>query len=47
LISRDITLEPGDIISCGTSLGVGPLKPANSVEIAIADICTLGNRYGE
>lgn len=47
LISRDITLVPGDIISCGTSLGVGPLKPGNTVEVTIDGIGTLTNRYGE
>jgi 2-keto-4-pentenoate hydratase/2-oxohepta-3-ene-1,7-dioic acid hydratase in catechol pathway len=47
LISRDITLVPGDIISCGTSVGVGPLRPGTTVEIVIDGIGTLGNRYGE
>jgi 2-keto-4-pentenoate hydratase/2-oxohepta-3-ene-1,7-dioic acid hydratase in catechol pathway len=47
LVSRDLTLMPGDIISCGTSLGVGPLKPGTTVEIAIDGIGTLSNRYGE
>ena len=27
LISRDMTLEPGDVIACGTSVGVGSMKP--------------------
>jgi 2-keto-4-pentenoate hydratase/2-oxohepta-3-ene-1,7-dioic acid hydratase in catechol pathway len=47
LVSRDLTLEPGDIISCGTSVGVGPVKPGNTIEIAIEGIGTLSNRYGE
>ena len=34
-ISQDMTLLPGDIIACGTSLGVGVLKPGSSVEIVI------------
>jgi 2-keto-4-pentenoate hydratase/2-oxohepta-3-ene-1,7-dioic acid hydratase in catechol pathway len=47
LISRDVTLVPGDVISCGTSVGVGPLKPGTTVEVAIDGIGTLTNRYGE
>ena len=47
LVSRDLTLVPGDIISCGTSLGVGPLKPGTTVEVVIDGIGTLTNRYGE
>ncbi|MCR4300649.1 MAG: fumarylacetoacetate hydrolase family protein, partial [Sulfuricaulis sp.] len=29
LISRDMTLYPGDVISCGTSVGVGSMKPGS------------------
>jgi 2-keto-4-pentenoate hydratase/2-oxohepta-3-ene-1,7-dioic acid hydratase in catechol pathway len=47
LVSRDVTLVPGDVISCGTSTGVGPLKPGTTVEIAIDGIGTLSNRYGD
>jgi 2-keto-4-pentenoate hydratase/2-oxohepta-3-ene-1,7-dioic acid hydratase in catechol pathway len=47
LISRDLTLVSGDIISCGTSVGVGPLRPGTTVEVAIDGIGTLANRYGE
>jgi 2-keto-4-pentenoate hydratase/2-oxohepta-3-ene-1,7-dioic acid hydratase in catechol pathway len=47
LISRDLTLVPGDVITCGTSVGVGPLRPGTTVEIAIDGIGTLTNRYGE
>jgi 2-keto-4-pentenoate hydratase/2-oxohepta-3-ene-1,7-dioic acid hydratase in catechol pathway len=47
LISRDLTLVTGDIISCGTSLGVGPLRPGTTVEVAIDGVGTLANRYGE
>jgi len=46
LISRDLTLEPGDIIACGTSLGAGPLRPGTQVEIVIEGIGTLANRLG-
>jgi len=47
LISRDLTLVAGDIISCGTSVGVGPLRPGTTVDIAIDGIGVLSNRYGE
>ena len=45
-ISRDMPLVPGDIISCGTSVGVGSMKgPTNEVEVEIDGIGTLRNRY--
>jgi len=45
LISRDMTLYPGDVISCGTSVGVGSMKPGSRVEIVIDGIGTLSNEY--
>ena len=45
LISRDMTLYPGDVICCGTSIGVGSMKPGNKVEIVIDGIGTLSNEY--
>ena len=45
-ISRDMTLEPGDVILCGTSLGVLPMKPGTTVEVVIDGIGTLTNTYG-
>ncbi|WP_372522678.1 fumarylacetoacetate hydrolase family protein [Sulfuricaulis sp.] len=45
LLSRDMTLYPGDVISCGTSVGVGSMKPGNRVEIVIDGIGTLSNEY--
>jgi 2-keto-4-pentenoate hydratase/2-oxohepta-3-ene-1,7-dioic acid hydratase in catechol pathway len=45
LISRDMTLEPGDIIACGTSVGVGSMKPGSTVSIVIDGIGTLTNRF--
>ena len=44
MISHDMTLLPGDIILCGTSVGVGSMKPGSTVEIEIDGIGTLGNR---
>jgi len=45
LISHDMTLLPGDIILCGTSLGVGTMKPGSTVEVEIDGIGTLVNRF--
>jgi 2-keto-4-pentenoate hydratase/2-oxohepta-3-ene-1,7-dioic acid hydratase in catechol pathway len=45
LISRDMTLEPGDVICCGTSVGVGSMKPGSEVAVSIEGIGTLSNRY--
>jgi 2-keto-4-pentenoate hydratase/2-oxohepta-3-ene-1,7-dioic acid hydratase in catechol pathway len=45
LISHDMTLYPGDIILCGTSIGVGSMKPGSTVEVEIAGIGKLENRY--
>jgi 2-keto-4-pentenoate hydratase/2-oxohepta-3-ene-1,7-dioic acid hydratase in catechol pathway len=44
-ISQDMTLVPGDVIACGTSLGVLPMKPGTTVEVAIDGIGTLRNQY--
>lgn len=45
MISQDMTLLPGDVILCGTSVGVGSMKPGSDVEIDITGIGTLRNRY--
>jgi 2-keto-4-pentenoate hydratase/2-oxohepta-3-ene-1,7-dioic acid hydratase in catechol pathway len=44
-LSHDVTLEPGDVILCGTSLGVLPMKPGARVEVSIDGIGTLSNTY--
>ena len=44
-LSRELTLEPGDLISCGTSLGVMPMRPGHSVEVSIEGIGALSNEY--
>ena len=44
LISQDMTLLPGDVIACGTSLGAGAMKPGSTIEIVIEGIGTLSNR---
>jgi 2-keto-4-pentenoate hydratase/2-oxohepta-3-ene-1,7-dioic acid hydratase in catechol pathway len=46
LISQDITLLPGDVVACGTSLGPAPMKPGAKIEIAIDGIGTLSNVMG-
>jgi 2-keto-4-pentenoate hydratase/2-oxohepta-3-ene-1,7-dioic acid hydratase in catechol pathway len=43
LISHDMTLLPGDVIACGTSLGVGSIRDGSTVEITIEGIGTLRN----
>ena len=46
LLSHDMTLMPGDVICCGTSLGVGAMREAsNTVEVTIEGIGTLRNRF--
>ena len=45
-ISQDLPLEPGDVILCGTSLGVLPMKPGSEVEVSIDGLGTLAHRYG-
>lgn len=45
MISQDMTLLPGDLILCGTSIGVGSMKSGSTVEVEIAGIGTLSNRF--
>jgi 2-keto-4-pentenoate hydratase/2-oxohepta-3-ene-1,7-dioic acid hydratase in catechol pathway len=45
LISQDMSLLPGDIILCGTSVGVGSMKPGSTVEVEIDGIGRLTNRF--
>jgi 2-keto-4-pentenoate hydratase/2-oxohepta-3-ene-1,7-dioic acid hydratase in catechol pathway len=45
LISRDVRLLPGDVIACGTSVGVGSMKPGATVEVVIDGIGTLRNTF--
>jgi 2-keto-4-pentenoate hydratase/2-oxohepta-3-ene-1,7-dioic acid hydratase in catechol pathway len=46
-ISHDMSLMPGDVIACGTSLGVGSIKDGSTVEVSIDGIGTLTNTLGE
>lgn len=45
LISQDMTLEPGDLILCGTSVGVGSMKPGSTIEVEIAGVGRLTNSF--
>ncbi|MFM2066063.1 MAG: hypothetical protein RLZZ584_972 [Pseudomonadota bacterium] len=45
-LSHDMTLEPGDVILCGTSVGALPMRPGTEVEVEIDGLGVLANRYG-
>ena len=42
-LSFDMTLMPGDVIACGTSVGAMPIKNGQTVEIVIDGIGKLSN----
>ena len=45
-LSHDMTLLPGDLICCGTSLGVGSIKePVSSLVVAIEGIGELKTEF--
>jgi 2-keto-4-pentenoate hydratase/2-oxohepta-3-ene-1,7-dioic acid hydratase in catechol pathway len=44
-IAREIVLYPGDVISCGTSVGTCFMQPGQQIEIRIPGIGSLLNRY--
>lgn len=45
-LSHDMTLQAGDVILCGTSIGVLPMKAGTTVEVEIDGIGVLSNPYG-
>jgi 2-keto-4-pentenoate hydratase/2-oxohepta-3-ene-1,7-dioic acid hydratase in catechol pathway len=45
LLSREITLQAGDVIACGTSLGAAPLRSGDEVAVEIDGIGRLVNRF--
>ena len=47
LLSRGMTLEPGDIVACGTSVGAGPIPKGATVDVAIDGIGVLSNQFEE
>jgi len=46
MISHDMTLLPGDLILCGTSVGVGTMKAGSEVVVEIEGIGRLANPVG-
>ena len=47
-LSQDMTLHPGDLIACGTSLGARPVKAGMEVVVVIEGIGEVGvNLVGE
>jgi 2-keto-4-pentenoate hydratase/2-oxohepta-3-ene-1,7-dioic acid hydratase in catechol pathway len=42
-LSQDMSLLPGDVIACGTSLGIGSIKDGATVEVWIEGIGSLVN----
>lgn len=45
MLSKNMTLMPGDLIACGTSVGVLPMKPGAVVEVCIDGIGVLRNTF--
>ena len=45
LISRYQTLQAGDLIACGTSVGARPMKPGDDIEVVISGIGHLKNLF--
>ncbi|MGG5821861.1 fumarylacetoacetate hydrolase family protein [Falsiroseomonas sp. HW251] len=45
LISREMTLDAGDVVACGTSVGALPMRPGMTVEVTIEGIGTLRNVF--
>jgi len=45
-LSHDMSLLPGDVIACGTSLGVGSIPEGSTVEVRIDGVGTLSNTFG-
>ena len=43
-LSHDMTLNPGDIIACGTNSGLGPMKSGQSVTVSISSIGEVTNK---
>lgn len=41
-LSQDMTLNPGDLIACGTSIGARPVKAGMAVDVVIEGIGNVG-----
>lgn len=44
-VSDFMTLRPGDVISCGTSLGAAPLRDGSQIDVIIDGVGTLSNIF--
>jgi 2-keto-4-pentenoate hydratase/2-oxohepta-3-ene-1,7-dioic acid hydratase in catechol pathway len=44
LLSHDMTLESGDLIACGTSVGAGAMRADDVVEVEIEGVGVLSNK---
>ena len=47
MISEYQTLTPGDLISCGTSVGARTMKPGSEIEVSIPGIGSLTNPFDD
>jgi 2-keto-4-pentenoate hydratase/2-oxohepta-3-ene-1,7-dioic acid hydratase in catechol pathway len=47
MLSREMTLYQGDLIACGTSLGVAPMRSGHVVDVIIDGIGSLQNTLEE
>lgn len=45
-LSHDMTLEPGDVIACGTSVGTHAMRDGDTVVVSIDGVGDLTNRFG-
>lgn len=45
MLSQDMTLNPGDVIACGTSIGTEPMPAGCTVEIVIDGVGILKNTF--
>jgi len=46
-LSHDMTLEAGDVIACGTSVGVGSMRHDDVVTVGIDGIGAISNRFDD
>lgn len=44
MVSRVMTLEPGDVIATGTPPGIGPLKPGDRITVSVEGVGKLTNQ---
>ena len=43
-LSHDMTLNPGDIIACGTNSGLGPMTSGQTVTVNVSSIGEVTNK---